>query len=258
MKKRELLQVKQLSKDFQKKSSLGFQTTSISAVKNVSFSIREGELFALIGESGSGKTTLAKLLLRMEQPTSGQIKFLGQLDQPNTKRSPAEMQVIFQNPDSAMNPFLTVLEQVKEPLIVSGISEPEKKAVEMLNKVGIGADLLDRLPQKLSGGQKQRVVIARALVTNPRFVIADEPVSSLDVTLQSQVIQLMMQLKDALDLTYFFISHDLRLVAEIADRVAVMYQGEIVEMGETMKVLNEPQHTYTKALIESELVGIRG
>lgn len=250
-----ILTVKKLSKEFKKNSFWGQQKNSLRAVDQVDFSIEAGEFFALIGESGSGKSTLAKLLLQMEAPSSGEIIFLNQLDTPLTKRSPAEMQVIFQNPDAAMNPFMTILNIVMEPLVASDFSKEKSQAaaVEMLKKVGLAEDLFQRFPAQLSGGQKQRVVIARALVTNPKFIIADEPVSSLDVSLQAQIINLMLDLQKERALTYLFISHDLQLVAKIADRVAVMYQGKIVEIGTTQQVLENPQADYTKQLIAAQL-----
>lgn len=250
-----ILSMNHLTKTF-KKSGFDFRKKPIvRAVKDVSLTIYQGELFALIGESGSGKSTLGKLLLKMEAPTAGDIIFLNQTDQTKVKRSPKEMQIIFQNPESAMNPFMTIFSIVMEPLKALGQEQlsSKKQVINILKKVGIDESLFQRFPSQLSGGQKQRVVIARALVTNPKFVIADEPVSSLDVSLQAQIVNVMLDLKKEFHLTYLFISHDLQLVSKIADRVAVMYQGEIVEVGETKDILENPQHEYTKTLIAAQL-----
>lgn len=248
-----LLEVNDLSKTFMIKKTNAFKKEAFQAVKNVHLRIEEGEVFAVIGESGSGKSTLGKLLLGMEKPTFGQLIFDGkEINDPSEKRA---MQVIFQHPDEALNPMLPIIDSVMEPLLISDdIKSAREKAELILTKVGIFPTQFQLFPRNLSGGQKQRIVIARALVSQPKFIVADEPVSSLDATIQHQVIALMMRLKAEFQLTYFFISHDLLLVSEIADRIAVMNQGEIVEQGTTEEILKAPKHPYTKRLLKAALI----
>ncbi|MGO3791737.1 MAG: ABC transporter ATP-binding protein [Enterococcus gilvus] len=248
-----MLQAIDLCKTFKTKSQKAFCKETFYALKNISFSIEVGEVFAVIGESGSGKSTLGKLLLGMEEATEGKIFFNKQdISNPKAQRS---MQVIFQHPDQALNPMLPIIDSVMEPLLLHDDKcVAREKAVNFLKKVGLPTDTFQSFPRKLSGGQKQRVVIARALAVQPEFIVADEPVSSLDATVQRQVINLMMDLKKEFQLTYFFISHDLLLVAEIADRIAVMHHGEIVELGTTKQILTHPQHPYTKELLSASLI----
>lgn len=248
-----MLQAINLCKTFKIKSQKTFFKETFYALKNISFSIEAGEVFAVIGESGSGKSTLGKLLLGMEEATEGEIFFNNQdISNPKVKRP---MQVIFQHPDQALNPMLPIIDSVMEPLLLQDDKHiAREKAGFFLKKVGLPGDTFQSFPGKLSGGQKQRVVIARALAVQPEFIVADEPVSSLDATVQRQVIDLMMDLKKEFQLTYFFISHDLLLVAEIADRIAVMHHGEIVELGTTEQILTHPQHPYTKKLLSASLI----
>lgn len=245
-----ILDIQKVSKIYQKKRAFSSKT-QIEALKDVSLSVDQGEFFAVIGESGSGKSTLGKLILQMEQPTSGKIIFHRRTGE--TQNISTKMQVIFQNPDAALNPFMTVFDLVKEPLFKQKTAKTHEELVQaILCKVGLSEDFYQRFPQNLSGGQKQRVVIARALVTNPAFVVADEPVSSLDISLQAQIINLMIHLKEELGLTYFFISHDLSLVAKIADRIAVMHRGKVVEVSDTKTLIHHPQNAYTKKLLAAE------
>lgn len=248
-----MIEVTDLSKTFLIKSQHLFKKEAFQAVKSVNFKIEKGEVFAVIGESGSGKSTLGKLLLGMEKPTEGKIVFNTQdITDPKIKRS---MQVIFQHPDEALNPMLPIIDSVMEPLLITQDKTAARKKAELiLKKVGLTADRFHHFPRNLSGGQKQRVVIARALSTQPEFIVADEPVSSLDATVQRQVMDLMMNLKQEFQLTYFFISHDLLLVSEIADKIAVMTKGEIVEQGTTKKILTAPKHPYTKELLAASLI----
>jgi peptide/nickel transport system ATP-binding protein len=253
-----LLEVRHLSKDFSRRGGLFGRPSAIAAVTDVSFSVERGETFGIVGESGCGKTTTARCILRLVEPTSGEIVFDGRdvraLSRRELRRARRDMQIVFQDPYSSLNPRMRVDAIVEEPLIIHGLgSKPERRARvrELFALVGLSPDHLSRYPREFSGGQRQRINLARALALNPSFIVADEPVSALDVSVQAQVVNLLMDLQQRLRLTYLFIAHDLRLVEHICNRVAVMYLGRIVEMGETAKLFASPQHPYTRALLSA-------
>jgi len=231
---------------------------TVTAVDDVSFAIEEGETFGLVGESGSGKTTTGRCILRLIEPTSGAIRFRGEdvLKFPpvRMRRARRDMQIVFQDPFSSLNPRMRAGQTVEEPLIIHGIgsrAERRERVAELFRLVGLDPAMFDRRPQEFSGGQRQRIGLARALALEPSFVILDEPVSALDMSVQSQVVALLTDLQRKLKLTYLFIAHDLRLVETICSRVAVMYLGKIVEMGTTASLFAAPQHPYTKALLSA-------
>jgi oligopeptide transport system ATP-binding protein len=253
-----LLEVRHLSKEFSRKQGLFGRKTVVRAVDDVSFSIEKGETFGLVGESGSGKTTTGRCILRLIEPTSGEVLFDGRnvlaLSRGDLRRARRDMQIVFQDPYSSLNPRMRVADIVEEPLIIHKLgSKADRRArvKELFALVGLNPDHLARYPHEFSGGQRQRVGLARALALNPSLIIADEPVSALDVSVQAQVVNLLMDLQERLKLTYLFIAHDLRLVEHICSRVAVMYLGKIVEMGETAKLFAAPQHPYTRALLSA-------
>jgi oligopeptide transport system ATP-binding protein len=253
-----LLEVRHLSKEFSRKQGLFGRKTVVRAVDDVSFSIEKGETFGLVGESGSGKTTTGRCILRLIEPTSGEVLFDGRnvlaLSRGDLRRARRDMQIVFQDPYSSLNPRMRVADIVEEPLIIHKLgSKADRRArvKELFGLVGLNPDHLARYPHEFSGGQRQRVGLARALALNPSLIIADEPVSALDVSVQAQVVNLLMDLQERLKLTYLFIAHDLRLVEHICSRVAVMYLGKIVEMGDTAKLFAAPQHPYTRALLSA-------
>ncbi|MEM2393713.1 MAG: ABC transporter ATP-binding protein [Candidatus Bathyarchaeia archaeon] len=230
----------------------------LRAVDDVSFRIDKGEIVGLVGESGSGKTTLARLILRLLEPTSGNIFFEGQdilsLNNSGLKEIRKKMQIVFQDPYGALNPRLTVRDALEEPLKIHGLYDPKERVdviKKMLKSVGLNPPdvFLDKYPHELSGGQKQRVVISRALILNPSFIVMDEPVSLLDATVRTQILNLILKLKEEFNLTYLFITHDLALARYICNRILVMYRGKIVEAGEAEQLISEPLHPYTKMLI---------
>jgi len=230
----------------------------VRAVEDVSFQLEAGKTLGLVGESGCGKSTLARVTVRLEDPTSGSVIFKGRdlssLHKRELKSVRREIAMIFQDPYSSLNPRMTVGEIVRDPLIVhkTGSREEQRKRVRrLLDRVGLSPDMADRYPHEFSGGQRQRIGVARALALDPELMIADEPVSSLDVSVQSQVINLMVSLQRELGLSYLFISHDLSVVEYISDRVAVMYLGRIVEQGGTEEIFSHPVHPYTRALMEA-------
>ena len=253
-----LLEVRHLVKEFTRKKGLFGKGTSVRAVDDVSFAIERGETFGLVGESGSGKTTTGRCILRLIEPTTGEVVFDGRdvlkLSSAELRAARRQMQIVFQDPYSSLNPRMRVADIVEEPLIIHKLgakAERRARVKELFGLVGLNPDHLERYPHEFSGGQRQRIGVARALALNPSLIIADEPVSALDVSVQAQVVNLLMELQDRLKLTYLFIAHDLRLVEHICNRVAVMYLGRIVEMGETAKLFASPQHPYTKALLSA-------
>lgn len=255
----DLLIVKGLEKHFPIRNGLfGGHNGSVKAVDGVNFTIRRGETFSVVGESGCGKSTMGMCLLRLVEPTSGEVIFNGKSVQDKKlnqlRELRREMQVIFQDPYSSLNPKHTIKRIVSEPLKINKSGTPkeiEEKVVSLLELVGLGRHHLDRYPHEFSGGQRQRIGIARALALNPKLIICDEAVSALDVSIQSQILNLLEELQQKLQLTYLFISHDLSVVEHISNRVAVMYLGRIVEIGTREELFGNPQHPYTRALLSS-------
>ena len=235
----------------------------VRAVDDVSFTVNEGETLGLVGESGCGKTTVSRCILRAIDPTSGQVLYRTRDDRvvdlaPMSRQDLApfrkEIQMIFQDPFGSLNPRMTLLDNVGEPLLVNGVRSRKQRmerVAELLRLVGLRPEFMHRFPHAFSGGQRQRIGIARALATNPRLVVADEPVSALDVSVQAQVLNLLLELQQSLRLTFLFVAHDLSVVRHIADRVAVMYVGQLVELAPTSAVFERPYHPYTAALMRA-------
>ncbi|MCU1384944.1 MAG: oppF [Acidobacteria bacterium] len=253
-----LVDVSHLVKHFTRDAGLFRAGTRVAAVDDVSFSIDEGETFGLVGESGSGKTTTGRCLLRLIEPSSGEVRFRGDNVLAFSKRqmrdARRDMQIVFQDPYSSLNPRMRARDIVEEPLIIHRLgarAARRARVAELFGLVGLNPIHLDRYPHQFSGGQRQRIGLARALALNPSFVILDEPVSALDVSVQAQVVNLLMDLQQQLTLTYLFIAHDLRLVEHVCSRVAVMFLGKIVEMGPTASLFASPQHPYTRALLSA-------
>ena len=253
-----LVEVKNLVKHFERGGGLFRAKTVVKAVDDVSFVVNEGETFALVGESGSGKSTTGRCMLRLVEPTSGEVLFRGRnvlgYSSSEMRAARRDMQMVFQDPFSSLNPRMRAFTIVEEPLVIHSMgSKADRRArvADLFKLVGLDPAHLDRYPHEFSGGQRQRIGLARALALNPSFIIADEPVSALDVSIQAQVINLLMDLQEQLKLTYLFIAHDLRLVRHISTRVAVMYLGRIVEMGGTPEIFANSQHAYTKALLSA-------
>ena len=254
-----LLEVRDLHKHYPVRGGIFSRNVgTVQAVAGVSLTVHAGQTLGLVGESGCGKSTLGRTLMRLEEPTSGQVLFDGKDlaratgDALFTLRR--EMQMVFQDPYSSLNPRLTVGEIVREPMLVHRMgskAEQIERVRELLATVGLGADALQRYPSEFSGGQRQRIGVARALSLNPRLVIADEPVSALDVSVQSQVLNLMVQLQRERGLAYVFISHDLSVVEHVSDVVAIMYLGRIVEMGPVRQIFDHAAHPYTRALMQA-------
>ena len=235
---------------------LGKQTGSVKAVDDISFWVNKGETLGLVGESGCGKSTTGRMLMRLTDPTEGQVVFEGKdlvtLSDSDMRKTRKDMQMVFQDPFASLNPRHTVEKILEEPLIVHGIGnkqERKKMVKEMLEVVGLSSYHAKRYPHQFSGGQRQRIGIARALMTRPKLIIADEPVSALDVSIQSQVLNLLEDLQKEFQLTYIFIAHDLGVVKHISDRVGVMYLGRLVEITDADKLYENPLHPYTKALL---------
>ena len=259
MKDEVLLEVKDLKKYFPAHSSRLFaQKKYVKAVDSVNLTIHKGETLGLVGESGCGKSTLGKCILRLIEPTAGQVLFEGEdilalpAEQMRNKRK--KLQVIFQDPYASLNPRMTVFETVRSPLDAFHIGtkeEREQKVMEMIRYVGLNAHLMHRYPHEFSGGQRQRMIIARALVLEPSLIVCDEPVSALDVSIRSQVLNLMQDIQRERKLTYLFISHDMSVVKHISDRVAVMYLGHVVELATKQQLFAAPQHPYTQALMSA-------
>ncbi|MQG32685.1 MAG: dipeptide ABC transporter ATP-binding protein [SAR202 cluster bacterium] len=256
-----LIDVKNLQMYFPVSSGVLFQRTTayVKAVDDVSFTVKRGETLGLVGESGCGKTTTGRCILQLYKPTAGQVFFNGQdLTTMTTKQMRGmrrEMQVIFQDPYSSLNPRMTAGNIIGEPLIVHGLvnskQEYREKVADLLVNVGLNPYMADRFPHEFSGGQRQRIGVARALSVSPSFIVADEPVSALDVSIQAQIINLLEELQEQFNLTYLFIAHDLSVVRHISDRVGVMYLGHMVEMAERNEIYRNPIHPYTKALLSA-------
>lgn len=259
-----LLEVKGLKKHFPIRSGLLRRVTGqVRAVDDVTFHINHGETLSLVGESGCGKTTTSRCILRALKPTAGEINFrmvndrvleLAKLPKSELRPVRRQLQMIFQDPFSSLNPRMTIMEIISEPLLVNGMksrSERQDRVEELLKMVQLPPEFMNRYPHAFSGGQRQRIGIARALALNPALIVADEPVSALDVSVQAQILNLMLDLQDELDLSVLFVAHDLSVVKHVSDRVAVMYVGKIVEIAETAKLFENPKHPYTEALLSA-------
>jgi len=228
------------------------------AVDNVTLSVKKGESFGLVGESGSGKSTLGRLALRLIEPTSGTVRFDGRdlscLSRSELRRTRPRMQIVFQDPDTALDPRMTVKDCISEPMKVWRLAMPaeqKERVVGLMDLVGLQPDLIDRYPFELSGGQKQRVALARVLALKPDFIVADEPTAALDLSVQAQILTLIKKIRRSTGLTLLFISHDLQVIGQMSDTVAVMHKGKIVEQGRTRDVLENPNDTYTRHLVEA-------
>jgi peptide/nickel transport system ATP-binding protein/oligopeptide transport system ATP-binding protein len=253
-----LLEVRNLVKHFSRKQGLFQKPSVVKAVDDVTFAVNEGEMFGIVGESGSGKSTTGRCILRLIEPTAGEVLFKGEnvlgFSRTRMRAARRDMQIIFQDPYSSLNPRMRVGDIVEEPLVIHRLGAREERrarVTELFELVGLQPDMMQRYPHEFSGGQRQRIGIARALALKPAFIIADEAVSALDVSIQAQVVELLMNLKQQFRLTYLFIAHDLRLVEHICSRVAVMYLGKIVEMGDTQALFANPTHPYTRALLSA-------
>jgi ABC-type oligopeptide transport system ATPase subunit len=253
-----LVEVDRLSKSYTRRDGVFGPVTLTHAVRDVSFTVNAGETFGLVGESGSGKTTTARCLLRLVEPSSGEVTFRGE---PVLSASPArmrelrrQMQIVFQDPWDSLNPRMRIADIVAEPLEIHHVgtkAERRDRVAALLSMVGLDPARSGELPQAFSGGQRQRVALARALALEPAFIVADEPVSSLDVSVQAQVLNLLVELQERLGLAYLLIAHDLRLVQHVCHRVAVMYRGRIVEMAPAGAIFRTPAHPYTRALLSA-------
>lgn len=253
-----LLEIKNLSVEYKSQRGILGEKETIHAVNNLSLDIKKGEILAVAGESGCGKSTLAKAIILLEAASNGEIIFDGknilQMQKAELKEFRKRAQMVFQNPYASLNPKMKIFDTLKEPLkINTNLTDEEirEKVEEIICKVGLDKDCLKLYPHEFSGGQRQRIAIARALILNPEFILADEPVSALDVSIQAQIINLLKDLKDDYNLTFLFISHDLSVIKYLSDRVAIMYLGEIVELGKTDEIFFTPEHPYTKALLSS-------
>jgi peptide/nickel transport system ATP-binding protein len=259
-----LLEVRGLQKFFPiTKGFLQRVVGHVRAVDGVDFTVQEGETLGLVGESGCGKTTASRCILRAIDPTGGEIRYrtrkdsvvdLAVLSQAELRPLRSEIQMIFQDPFGSLNPRMTLLDNVGEPLLVNGVGNRRERAdrvAELLRLVGLRPEFMHRFPHAFSGGQRQRIGIARALATNPRLLVADEPVSALDVSVQAQVLNLLLELQSRLKLTFLFVAHDLSVVRHISDRIAVMYVGQLVELATTEAIFRHPRHPYTSALMRA-------
>ena len=253
-----LVEVKNLKKYFLRKSFFSIKSDVVRAVDDISFYIKKGETFGLIGESGCGKSTTGKLILRLLEPTGGKVYFEGhdifKMNNKEIKNLRRKMQIIFQDPFASLNPRMTIEQIIAEPLKIHKLANGTKlkrRVLDLMELVGLNPELATRYPHELSGGQRQIVGIARALAVEPIFIVADEPVSSLDVSIRAQILNLMQDLQKNLGLTYLFITHDLSTIKYLSNRIAVMYLGKIVEIGKTEDIFNDPLHPYTKALLSA-------
>jgi oligopeptide/dipeptide ABC transporter ATP-binding protein len=271
-----LVEIKELNKKYALSGSFfNSRKRIIHAVKNIDLQIIKGETLGLVGESGCGKSTLARLITRLEKPSSGCINYKGEnvflYDKKELKSYRRSVQIIFQDTYSSLNPRKSALSTIKEPLLIhhlAGRKDSDEKALEIMAKVGLKKEQADRYSHEFSGGQRQRIGIARALVLKPELIIADEPVSSLDVSIQAQILNLLKDLKNDFNLTYLFVSHDLNVIRYISDRVAVMYLGKIVELAQNKDIYNRPLHPYTRMLLSAvpscdprkkkEIISIKG
>ncbi len=257
-----LIRVRNLRKEYRIKSKGLFKKDNVlNAVNDISFDIYKGETLGLVGESGCGKTTLARLILKIEEATSGEIYFnavdIGKINNNQMLKYRKKMQIIFQDVYSSLNPSKTIGHIVKEPLMYIRKNDSnyiEPRIAELLKIVGLRTEYINQYPHELSGGQRQRVGIARALATKPEFIVCDEPVSALDVSIQAQIINLLKELQTKLGISYLFISHDLAVIHNISHIIAVMYLGKIVEIGKNSEIINNPMHPYTKILLSSILI----
>ena len=259
IKRQPLLQVRNLQKYFPVRGGLwGRAQATVKAVDGVSFELMPGETLGLVGESGCGKSTLGRALLRLQEPTAGEVLFEGndilKFGKAELKAQRREMQMIFQDPFASLSPRRTIGQTLREPLDLHEVGTPaerDAKVAELMQIVGLRSNILDRYPHEFSGGQRQRIGIARALALNPKLIIADEPVSALDVSVQSQVLNLIKDLQRDFGIAFLFISHDLAVVQHVCDKVAVMYLGKIVEFGSAEAIYNTPRHPYTQALLSA-------
>ena len=260
-----LVEAEDLARTYRMRRGLFGAMAEVRAVNGVSFTVQAGETLGIVGESGSGKSTMGRMALGFEQPDTGAVRFDGERlptpGSPAWRKQRASMQMIYQDPLGALDRRLAVLAQVREPLDIHLDGEAdvrEARAIELLRRVGLSQDQAGRYPHELSGGQRQRVVLARALITGPRFLVCDEPVSALDVSIQAQVVNLLVDLQSELGLAMLFISHDLRVVRQVSQRVAVMYLGAFVEEGDADDLFSTPLHPYTKALVSAAPAVRRG
>ncbi|MCX5815599.1 MAG: ATP-binding cassette domain-containing protein [Proteobacteria bacterium] len=255
----EVLSVSGLKKIYEvKKSAFSYKKEVVNAVNGVSFTLERGQTLGIVGESGSGKSTLARCILLLEKPDYGNIVFSGvnlaEITHKQLKKLRKDMQIIFQDPYSSLNPRIKVYDAIAEPVLFHKIAEnnqAEDLVTEILKSVGISEDFFHKYPHEMSGGQRQRVAIGRALAVNPALIVADEPVSSLDVSIQAQIINLFMDIKESTKISMLFVSHDLNVVRFISDEIIVMYKGRVVEAGKTDEVFYQPVHPYTQMLIDS-------
>lgn len=257
--KQSLVEIKNLKKYYPiKKGVLSRNVSNVKAVDGLDFTIYQGETLGLVGESGCGKSTTGRAILQLQPPTDGEVLYGGEnlvgMNLKSMRKVRRDMQMVFQDPYASLDPRLTVGEIISEPLGIHKICSGKEKNIrveELLNLVGLNSYHAKRYPHEFSGGQRQRVGIARALALNPKFIVADEPVSALDVSIQSQIVNLFQDLQERFDLTYLFIAHDLSVVKHISDRVAVMYLGKIVELADKKSLFNNPLHPYTQALLSA-------